>query len=48
MDKLKELLPLNFNLMANPVNWVTIALMIAIAGVGIVIIFPQLTDAIED
>ena len=33
--------PLNFQLMANPVNWVIVTLMVAIAGLAIALIFPQ-------
>lgn len=43
MEKLKEYLPLNFGLMANPVNWVIIVLMIAIAALAVYHIFPNNT-----
>lgn len=36
MDKI----PLNFTLMKNPYNWIIITLMVAIAGAGLLLIFP--------
>lgn len=48
MDKLKSILPLNFELMGNPVNWVIVTLMIALAGVGLALIFPNIIDAIDE
>lgn len=38
-ETVKKFTPLNFALMANPVNWVIVVLMIAIAGVGIALVF---------
>lgn len=32
MEKLKTFIPLNFELMANPINWVIVTLMVLIAG----------------
>lgn len=43
MDKLKSFIPLNFNLMSNPVNWVIIALMILIAGLALNVIMTGAT-----
>jgi len=40
---LKKYIPLNFELMLNPVNWVIVFLMIAIAGVGLAFILQQST-----
>lgn len=37
MDKI----PLNFELMKNPVNWVILSLMVAIAGLGLSLLFPH-------
>lgn len=39
-------IPLNFGIMANPVNWVIVVLMVAIAGMGLAVIFT--TPANED
>jgi predicted membrane channel-forming protein YqfA (hemolysin III family) len=39
MDKIKSYIPLNFDLMANPINWVIITLMVLIAGFGVAYIF---------
>jgi hypothetical protein len=35
MEKLKNFIPLNFDLMSNPINWVIVALMVLIAGFGL-------------
>ncbi len=32
---IKEYIPLNFELMKNPLNWIIVFLMIAIAGLGL-------------
>lgn len=39
IDKLKAWTPLNFDLMANPVNWVIVVLMVAIAGLALSLLF---------
>lgn len=36
---IKDKIPLNLELMMNPVNWVIILLMVAIAGLAIHLIF---------
>lgn len=36
----RDYIPLNFELMANPINWVIIYLMVIIAGLGLSLIFP--------
>ncbi len=41
MEKLKEYLPINFALVSNPVNWVIVALMIAIAAMALYYIYPS-------
>lgn len=41
MEGVKAFIPLNFALMANPVNWVIITLMVSIAGLGMAYIFNQ-------
>ncbi len=38
LGKIKDMIPVNFALLGNPVNWVIVFLMIAIAGVGLAII----------
>lgn len=38
LDKIKGYIPLNFAIMRNPVNWVIVILMIAIAGLGLSVI----------
>ena len=38
MEKLKSIIPLNFALMSNPVNWVIITLMVVLAGLGLALI----------
>jgi predicted membrane channel-forming protein YqfA (hemolysin III family) len=35
---IRDYIPLNFALMANPYNWLVIALMVAIAGAGLAFI----------
>jgi predicted membrane channel-forming protein YqfA (hemolysin III family) len=44
LDKLRSIIPLNFALMNNPVNWVIITLMIFIAGIAISFIFQNSTS----
>lgn len=39
MDKFKSYIPLNFDLMSNPINWIIIALMVILAGVAASYIF---------
>jgi len=41
MDKVREWIPLNFQLIGNPINWAIIILMVAIAGLGLALIFSQ-------
>lgn len=36
---IKAKTPLNFNLLGNPVNWIIVLLMIAIAGLAVSLIF---------
>ena len=43
MESLKKFLPINFELITNPVNWVIIVLMVALAGIGLALVF-QNTD----
>ena len=39
METIKNALPLNWGLMANPTNWAIIILMILIAGFSLALIF---------
>jgi hypothetical protein len=39
LEKVKGLIPLNFDLLANPYNWIVISLMIAIGGLALGLIF---------
>ena len=41
---IREKIPLNFELMMNPVNWVIVLLMIAIAGLAVHLIFSQTSN----
>ena len=43
MDKLRSFIPLNFDLMANPVNWVIVTLMVLLAGFAMAHIFSGTT-----
>lgn len=43
---MNKYIPLNFALLANPLNWVIVTLMVAIAGLGLAVIFT--TPANED
>lgn len=39
IEKIKSWTPLNFELAGNPVNWVIVVLMVAIAGLAVSLIF---------
>jgi hypothetical protein len=41
LDKIKAALPINWELAANPINWIYILLMIAIAGAAIAFVLPS-------
>lgn len=45
LDGLKKYTPVNFELLGNPVNWVIVLLMIAIAGMAVSLIFHPTGDA---
>ena len=38
---IKDSIPLNLDMMANPYNWVVITLMVLIAGLALSLLFPQ-------
>lgn len=46
MDKLKSILPLNFAILSNPINWVIVFLMIAIAALGFAYIMQSRGNAV--
>ena len=52
METLKKYLPLNFALLANPVNWAIVFLMVAMAGVALALIFkpgnPNVSEIVKD
>jgi hypothetical protein len=49
LDGFKKAIPINWELIGNPVNWVVVALMIALAGVALaVIIKPGTLFATEE
>jgi hypothetical protein len=48
LDKLKSFIPINVELVANPVNWVIVFLMIAFAGVGLAFILQDHTTTEEN
>lgn len=39
IDRIKSYLPINFELAGNPVNWVIVLLMVALAGIAISLVF---------
>lgn len=39
LEKLKNYTPLNFELIGNPINWVIVVLMVAIAALAVSLIF---------
>ena len=43
METFKKYVPLNLDLMANPVNWFIITFMVLFAGVGIALIVSNTT-----
>lgn len=47
MEALKKYIPLNWELLANPINWVIIFLMIAIFSLGIAYLHNSTPDEEE-
>lgn len=45
MEKIVSYIPLNWELLKNPINWVMVFLMIAIAGVGLTLIMQQFSTS---
>jgi len=39
LGKVKDFLPLNWSIMANPTNWAIVVLMVALAGLSLALIF---------
>jgi len=48
MDRVKALLPLNWALIGNPVNWAVVILMLAFAGVALAYIIPFNPDTMNE
>lgn len=44
-EKVTKYIPVNFQLVANPVNWIIVFLMLALAGVGLALIAQSSSDA---
>jgi hypothetical protein len=43
MEKIKNFIPLNFELLSNPINWVIVTLMVLVAGMALAHIFKSPT-----
>jgi len=39
LDSVKNAIPVNWELLRNPVNWIIVFLMVAIAGAAVAVIF---------
>lgn len=39
IDGIKQRVPLNFELLGNPINWIIVCLMILMAGLAVSLIF---------
>lgn len=48
LEGIKNAIPLNWDLLRNPVNWIIVFLMVAIAGAAIAIIFSATGASNED
>lgn len=48
LEKIKAALPINWDLAANPINWIIILLMIAIAGAAVAFILPNAAPLLEE
>lgn len=48
MEAIKTALPLNWELIGNPINWVVIVLMIVIAGAALTFIFPSAAPILDE
>lgn len=48
LDKVAKFLPLNFQLLGNPVNWIIVFLMLALAGMMLGTILSTSTQIIEE
>lgn len=44
-EKVTKYVPINFQLVLNPVNWIIVFLMLALAGVGLALIIQSTSDA---
>jgi len=45
MERLKSFIPINWELVANPVNWAIILLMVLLAGVALKLVADQMQSA---
>lgn len=48
LEKVKGLIPLNWELVGNPVNWIIVFLMLALAGVGLALIARSTNETSEN
>jgi hypothetical protein len=48
IERIKSFAPINFELAGNPVNWVIVFLMLAIAGLAVSLIFQPATTPTGD
>jgi hypothetical protein len=48
LEKVKAAIPVNWVLLKNPINWIIVFLMVAIAGAAIGVIYVSTTGASED
>lgn len=48
MDTIKNVIPLNWGLIANPFNWVVIVLMMTLGGLALALLFHPADDYVID
>lgn len=48
MTDIRKFIPVNFDLLGNPVNWIIVFLMIAIAGVGLALVIQHSTPSANE
>lgn len=41
----RDYIPINVELIAHPINWIIVLLMVTIAGLGLSLIFPETGNA---
>lgn len=47
LQKIKTYIPLNWDLVSNPVNWIVVMLMVAVAGFALALLFNASDGAFE-